>query len=208
LADCYVLFLFMSDLSEKQARAEAMLGELAELALVMARDLAVRARASEDDTDAVALAAAFQKTSRVVRLTLALDFKLQRTAAQEARDGAREAAETAAAERAAAIPVYTARPVSAVDQRKSRIGNLLNRLLWTESESDQEDFEVLTDDLTARLEEAARDPDFERLPIEVVARRLARDMGLAGELTLSLHEPAAPESEVASPPPPPLADSG
>ncbi|HEX3889010.1 MAG TPA: hypothetical protein VHW05_16070 [Phenylobacterium sp.] len=186
-----------------------MLGELAELALAMARDLAVRARASEDDADAVALATAFQKTSRVVRLTLALDFKLQRTAAQEARDRAREAAEVAAAEKAAAVPVYTARPVSAVDARKSRIGNLLNRLLWTESEGDEEDFEVLTEDLTARLNEAARDPDFERLPIEVVARRLARDMGLSGELTLSLHEPAAPEGDaVASPPPPPLADSG
>jgi hypothetical protein len=173
----------------------------------MARDLAVRARASEDDADAVALAAAFQKTSRVVRLTLALDFKLQRTAAQEARDRAREAEATAAAEKAAAVPVFAARPVSAVDARKSRIGNLLNRLLWTESEGDEETFEVLTEDLTARLEEAARDPEFERLPIEVVARRVARDMGLSGELTLSLREPAALDGDaVASPPP--LADSG
>jgi hypothetical protein len=80
-------------------------------------------------------------------------------------------------------------------------------LLWTESEGDEETFEVLTDDLTARLEEAARDPEFQRLPIEVVARRVARDMGLPGELTLSLREPAAPDGDAAASPPPP-ADSG
>src|SRR5258705_8315194 len=77
--------------SEKRARAEAMLGEIAELALMVARELAVRTRQSEDVEQTVALADAFQKVSRVVRLTLALDFKLERDAARDARDVARVA---------------------------------------------------------------------------------------------------------------------
>ncbi|WP_293373189.1 hypothetical protein [Phenylobacterium sp.] len=77
--------MFTSRQPEKQARAEAMLGELAELALMASRELAVRVRESEDADEIVALAAAFEKSSRVVRLTLALDFKLERDAAREAQ---------------------------------------------------------------------------------------------------------------------------
>src|SRR5450755_3059841 len=89
---------------EKRARAEAMLGELAELGLMVARELAVRTRESEDVDQTVALAGAFQKVSRVVRLTVALDFKLERDAARDAREAekARAEAEAEAAEQAEA----------------------------------------------------------------------------------------------------------
>src|SRR5258708_32557576 len=83
-------FCSMTCQSEKRGRAEAMLGEIAELALMVARELAVRTRESEDVDQTVALADAFQKVSRVVRLTLALDFKLERDFARDARDAARE----------------------------------------------------------------------------------------------------------------------
>src|SRR5882724_9142321 len=82
---------------EKWARAEAMLGEIAELALMVARELAVRTRESEDVDQTVALADAFQKVSRVVRLTLALDFKLERDAARDAREAEAAEAEAQAA---------------------------------------------------------------------------------------------------------------
>ena len=59
----------MSRQAEKQARAEAMLGELAELALVVARDLAAQVRAAADPDQQAALATAFQKTARTLRLT-------------------------------------------------------------------------------------------------------------------------------------------
>ena len=55
-----------------------------------------------------------------------------------------------------------------------RVSNLLNRLIWNECEGDSEDYEILSDDLDARLEEAARSPDFETLPIEVIAQRVMR----------------------------------
>src|ERR1700743_2636298 len=80
----------------RQDRAEEMLGELRELGLMLARDLAVQAREAEATEEKVALTAAFQKTSRTVRLTLALEFKLKRDLARDARDAAREAAAEAA----------------------------------------------------------------------------------------------------------------
>src|SRR5947207_900782 len=82
--------------TDKQARVEAMLGELAELSLGVARELAVRLRESEDTQETVALAGAFQKMSRVVRLTLALDAKLEREAARDAAADARAALEAQA----------------------------------------------------------------------------------------------------------------
>jgi hypothetical protein len=198
--------LFVSRQAEKQARAEAMLGELAELALMVAKDLAVRVRETEDPDQAVALAAAFQKMSRVVRLTLALDAKLERDATRAARD-----AEKAAAEVEAARPPPTRqepeRPRPAphpIEVRKDRVRSLLNRLIWNESEGEQEDYEVLLEDLDARLDEAAAHPGFEAMPIETIARRIAADMGLSGDFTLSLCE--APPSASASAPQP--TDSG
>jgi hypothetical protein len=172
---------------QKQARAEAMLGELAELALMVAKDLAVRVRECEDADQAVALANAFQKTSRVLRLTLALDLKLDRDAARAVREAERVEAEKTEAARAVYAP-SPARAPTAVEARKARVGKLLNRLIWNESEGDTEEFDILREDLSARLDEAALSADFETLPIETLARRVIADMDLSGDLTLSLCE--------------------
>jgi len=200
LADVDVLFLFVADQSEKQARAEAMLGELAEVSLMVAKELATRLRESEDTGETVALAGAFQKISRVVRLTLALDFKLERDATREARDA--EKAETEISEkRRAETPPPAATPVEA---RKTRVSKLLNRLLWNECEGDSEEYEILSDDLSARLDEAALSADLETLPIEVIVQRMIADMALSGDLTLSLCETPTPAPQR----PPELADTG
>ena len=145
----------MSIQSEKQARAEAMLGELAEHALMVAKDLAVRMRETEDTGEAVALAEAFQKVSRVVRLTLALDFKLDRDAAREDREAEKIATETAQVEKAqsekAAAEAARAAKAAApppefdpVEARKDRVYSLLKRLLWNEAEGEEEDYDFLT----------------------------------------------------------------
>jgi hypothetical protein len=195
---------------EKQARAEAMLGELAEVSLMVAKELAMRLRESEDVDQTVALAGAFQKVSRVVRLTLARDFKLDRDAARDARE-AQRAQEKAEAEatvvrQLAALGLGT--PPAAdtpVEARKTRVSNLVNRLLWNECEGDSEDYEVLIDDLNARLDEAALSPDFEDIPIEDLARRVIADMGLSGELTQSLGETPAGDAPRRAPE---LSDTG
>ena len=177
-----------------------MLGELAEVSLMVAKELATRLRESEDTGETVALAGAFQKISRVVRLTLALDFKLERDATREARDA--EKAETEISEkRRAETPPAAATPVEA---RKTRVSKLLNRLLWNECEGDSEEYEILSDDLSARLDEAALSADFEDTPIEVIVQRMIADMGLSGDLTLSLCETPTPAPQR----PPELADTG
>jgi hypothetical protein len=180
---------------EKQARAEAMLGELAELSLMVARELAVRLRESEDVDETVALAGAFHKATRVVRLTLALDAKLERDAARDAAAEAQAAlqiqAETERRADARARAAAALEPADPVEARKDRVRGLLKRLLWNESEGDDEDYEVLVEDLDARLDEAALSADFATLPIETLARRVIADMGLSGELTLSVCEAPA-----------------
>ena len=209
----------MSCQPEKRARVEAILGELAELGLMVARDLAVRARASEDAGEAVALAGAFQTMSRAVRLTLALDAKLERDVARDAAVEAQAAraaqadAETLAlhkAERRRAEEARAAKarePTDPIEGRKGRVRGLMNRLLWNESDGVEADYEVLVEDLDARLAEAARSPDFEALPIEALARRVIADMDLAGPFTLSLGE-TGPHAQKTPQRAPELADTG
>ena len=208
----HVLVLFMSRAAAKQERAEQMLGELAELGLMLARDLATQARAAEDTEEKVALTAAFQQTSRAVRLTLALDFKLTRDLARDAAEAAREekaqAADAALREsrimQAAEAAHLSLTAPSPAQVQKRRVRNVLNRLLWTESEGDQEEYDVLRDDLDARLCEAEDAPGFADLPIEVLARKLKADMRLSGELVVTTAAGIAP----ANASDPPLADTG
>jgi hypothetical protein len=153
---------------------------------MLARELAVQARAAEDSETQVALVGAFQKTSRTVRLTLALDFKLQRDAARATREDAAAEAKRAEREQLAALPA----PAAPRQVRKDRARKLLNRLIWNEAEGDSEEYDILHADLSARLDEAAEAEGFEDLPIEVVARQVAKDMGLSGTLTFTGAIPA------------------
>ena len=137
--------------TDKQARTEAMLGELAELALMVSRDLAVRARESEDAQEAAALAQAFQKTSRVVRLTLALSFKLDRDAARDALEEARAARD----EQAQAAKAEAQRATARLNQHMGRVRARFERLIWAETE-DEDEASDLFDELEARLCEESR----------------------------------------------------
>lgn len=202
----------MLDVAAKRARAEQILGELAELSLMLARDLAVQARAAEDAEAKVALTAAFQKMARTARLTLALDSRLDRDAARDAAAAARAAQEAAADARlrescimkAAEAAHRPLTPPSPEESQKRRVKGVLNRLLWNESEGDQEEYEVLLEDLDARLYEAEDAPGFADLPIEVLAQKLKADMRLTGELVVTTAERIVP----ADAPTPPLADTG
>ena len=186
----------MSEQMEKRERAAAILGELAELGLMLARELATQARAAEDPEQQAILATAFQKTSRTVRLTLALDAKLDREAARAAREAAEHDARPAPAQPQAQAPAQATPAVPArrspIEARKNRLRNLLNRLIWNESEGDSDEYEVLFDDLNTRLEWAAETPGFAETPVEVLARRVAADMGLSGELRFTAATPAPP----------------
>ena len=189
-----------------------MLGELAELGLMLARDLAVQARAAEDTEEKVALTDAFQKTSRAVRLTLALDFQLERQAARAEREAqlqSREdaAAQDRAAQMAAQMTAERAGPVERTPaaRQKARVRGVLNRLLWSEAEGDQEEFDILLEDLDTRLDEprgprASPTSRSRRSPQPVKA-----DMQIDGPLVVTTARSFAPANNT---PTPPLADTG
>jgi hypothetical protein len=172
-----------------------MLGELAEHGLMVAKDLALRLRASEETGEAVALADAFQKVSRVVRLTLALDFKLDRDAACDERE-ARKAEAEAPAPRPRALA-----PARRTDPSLRR----LDGLFWAESEGDTEEFERLWEEFDERMYEATLNPELKDLSIEALFERVIADMGLSGELTPGLCEPPPGDAPACQPEP---ADTG
>jgi hypothetical protein len=181
-----------------------MLGELAELGLMLARDLAVQARAAEDADEKVALTAAFQKTSRAVRLTLALDFQLERQAARADREAQLQAREDLAAEQRSARMAEDAAEPAPAERQKARVRGVLNRLLWTEAEGDSDEFDVLLADLDARLDEGAEAEGFADLPIEALAQRLKSDMQIQGALVVTTARSLAAANTAQ----PPLADTG
>jgi hypothetical protein len=200
----------MTDATASQARAEAILGELAELGLMLARDLATQARACEDPADTERLVTAFNKTSRAVRLTLALEAKLRRDRARESREETQARRRVEAEDHKAALDQAIAQrghtSPSPAQRHKARVAGLLNRLIWNESEGDQEDYEVLRDDLSTRLDEAALCEGFLETPVVALAQAIGSDMGLTGTMALTLGETV--RTVAATTPRPAEADTG
>ncbi|WP_374468393.1 hypothetical protein [Phenylobacterium sp.] len=114
-----------------------ILAELAGLSLALARDLQARAMAAETTEEAARLAMAFQRVSRGLRQTLALELKVIRY-----RDAlAREAAQAEArAQAAAAAPRPSAPPAEPsgdkpVFRRSEAIAKDVESLIWDEAET-------------------------------------------------------------------------
>ena len=153
-------------------RVQRILGELTELGLALARDLHARALAAETAQEAQALGLAFQRVSRSVRQSLALEAKLQR----DAQLAAREAQAGAVEDRALTRQPWERR----VAIHQERVREAMHPLIWTEAEGDEGEFEILEDDLTVRLDEAAFDGDaFLQTPIEALVARFAAEMELS-----------------------------
>ena len=63
---------------------------------------------------------------------------------------------------------------------QDRVREAMHHLLWTEADGDEGEFEILEDDLTVRLEEAAFDGDaFLQTPVEALVARFAAEMELS-----------------------------
>jgi len=201
----------MADAARRE-RQDAVLAELSELGLTLARDLHARALAAESPQDADRLALAFQRVSRGVRQTFALELKIDRDrracdremAVSELEAAVRLARE-AEAEAKAAPPVDPAvlEARARVGSRKDRVKGALNRLIWTEAEGDEDEYDVLTEDLDHRLGEAARRRDFLDLPLETLILQLKADMGLKGALRLTACSAPPPDPQPDPDPGPP-----
>jgi hypothetical protein len=163
------------ELAERQGR---VLAELAELGLGMARRLAARAEVAETDAAAEGLALAFHRISRSVRLTLALEVRLDR----ERRQGARETRKDVA---------------RAAETRKEQVRHALGRAIETEAD----EAERLWDALEERLDEEALYDAFTAAPLETCIARLRADLGLPANDPGCSTDPITPRPQAAAHPP-------
>jgi hypothetical protein len=157
-----VLVLFMVTAAEKIERQDRILAELSELGLVLACDLQACALAADAASDKADLSLAFQRTSRSVRQTLALEAKLERdrqTAEREHREGARRA------------------EAFRVARRKAQVKLAVERCVWAEADGDEA--ETLLADLDDRLErDALADAFAGDDPVDDHIARLCAELGV------------------------------
>ena len=171
---------------EMRERQDRILGELSELGLALARDLQARALAAEEASDAGELGLAFQRVSRFVRQTLALEAKLERDRQSAERED-RDIAKRAEGFRAA--------------RRKAQVKLAVERCVWSEADGDEA--ETLLADLDDLLELDALANAFSgEDPVEAHVARICAELGVDTPETLAARRS---EADTASPAPSMLA---
>jgi len=143
-----------TDRAEQRAR---MLGELADVAMDLAREMAERAKAADSLEEAERFTRAFERLSRSVRLTLGLEARLERELAAEAR--------TARVETRDAIQV-----------RRQQVSARLEAVML--AEVPRAERERLEYELNRRLYEETLYTAFLDGPVEDVIARLGAHLGL------------------------------
>jgi len=152
----------MATTSEKRERQDRILAELSELGLELARDLQACALAADEASAKADLSLAFQRTSRSVRQTLALEAKLERDRQTAERED-REVAKRAEGFRAA--------------RRKAQVRLAVERCVWSEAEGDEA--ETLIADLDDYLErDALADAFSGDDPVETHIARVCAELGV------------------------------
>jgi hypothetical protein len=149
----------MFDREAMAQEQEAVLQELTELGLEFARELKAQVKLVRSVEDAQALARAYDRVVRSVRLALALRTRL-----------ARDNHELARLDRASAQ--------KAADRRKAQIKAVLEPEIYTE-DADQTAADTLYERLTERLDRDALFETFLNAPIGAAIARIRKDLGLA-----------------------------
>jgi hypothetical protein len=171
--------------ADVRARGEqrmAMLRELAEIGMRLARGVERQAQEPQEERRAGDLGLVFSRIARAVRQTLALEAKLD-----EDRRARHEKAE---AERAQARRVRGF-------MRKIRAGDIAERVLANET-----DGEALVESLGERLQDID-DTDFADRPMGEIVAAICRDLGVEPDWSLWQDEPWAAEALAAEAPGPP-----
>jgi len=190
-ADFYVLVLFMSATPDMAQRHTTTLTELTEIAMVMARGLRTDLETAETPEAKARAVAAFPAVARAVRQCVALEAKLQRDQARQARE------ETQAFERDRSKRLRT---------RKAQVRLHMERAIANAFADDGEDGlgdEAMTrlDDLHERLDGDLLDPDFADLPFHEVIATLHRALGMdPPEVPPEGYDPGGDPDETAAPP--------
>jgi phosphate-selective porin len=147
-----------TETTEQQDRA---LAELLELGMAAAREVQARLLAAEDAKAVCDLSLAFNRVSRSVRQTVALQAKVGRERRREGRD--------AAAEIKRADEAHASR-------RQLQLRTAVERRIWTEAEGDEA--ERLIDELDDLVSEEALCEGFGREPVAAHIARICTDLGL------------------------------
>lgn len=155
--------LFVTTTLSMTERHAALLGELAELGMAVARELQGRIAEAATPEAAERLALGFQRVARSVRMTLALEARL----AREGEAGAREAAQRRA--QAAAVGAV---------RRRMQVKAAVGREVWREYERPEAERWITA--LDAAIYEASLDEEaFMEGPVEAAIARIRAQMGLA-----------------------------
>lgn len=152
----------MSNAAARAERQSAMLDELAELGLALARDLQRRALQAEAPQEAASLADAFHRVARSVRQSLALQARLAREVRQDVAD------EQVEADRERRVAAH---------RRKKVLAEALERIVWTECEADEA--ENLARCIGFHIEGEIGRGGFLTTDVETLIRRICREMELA-----------------------------
>jgi hypothetical protein len=174
-------------------RHRQILGELAELSLALARRFQEEAMAAPIE-EAHGLVLGFQRVSRSLRQTLALEARLERDHARALVEAARHADEDRRAR---------------VDARRRQVDVTLTRLIWTEGERAEIGANLV--ELSRRLDEECAFDRFLDGPVDHLINRLRQDLGLpANDAALDFATIAPDPSAPAGPPsgPSPLSEQG
>jgi hypothetical protein len=161
-------------------RLLALLGELGEIGLDVARAIGRRANEAGPEEDLNALSMAYSRVSRAVRLTVMLQSKLM----QE-----RKALRASAAELAARLePAYV---------HKMRVERIVERLAKREHQGDEDQIDRLVIEAGEHLDDPDRLEDIEGRPIGELLAIICRDLRLEPDWAKLAQEPWA-KAEIAS----------
>jgi hypothetical protein len=139
-----------------------MLGEFAELALSLARDLHKDATAAEDPAEKVRLADAFHQMGRGMRQSLALHARMEREAKQAEAD-----------------PQPPGERREKRLRRRAEVKAAIERLIWTEREKLDAEPYVLRARLNALLTNEAETEAFPDEDPQAVIARIAEMLGIS-----------------------------
>ena len=150
-------------------RAEAHARDLARfqaIAMHAAEKAHEAIEATQDPAELATLIGALSKAGRVLRMSIALEARLGRDQAREAREA--QAHEQAARQRA-------------VETRKAQVRHAVDPLIWTEHEYDDAEFASAL--FEERLDHEALYPSFADEPVAAQVERIRGILGLTGQGT-------------------------
>ena len=164
----------MSEAPAPTDAEDALLAELAQMDMALARRVHAMAVAATDTDDINSLSRTYQRISRSLRQTLALKAKL--------RDGRIRAA-AAYAETPAAIAAEKKR----VKRRVDELHGAIERVAWTECETERPDPDEMSEaeemvfTFWQMIDDLRADPDFGLEPLDDQLQEFAARLGLSPE---------------------------